>query len=188
MTIAVTRSSRPRPRDEHDWLDTLEDDAADQAQLDPSLFRQSVALFTTGIVVVTCVDEGGKVHGVTVNSFTSVSLEPPTVLVSLKPGKANGLITTQGCYGASILHAAQQPYSAHFSGRPQASLQPEFQVRDRVPTLRDCLAWFECAVLEKVQVHDHTLFVAEVRACGNQDGTPLTFYASRYHLASIKAE
>ncbi|MBI2803070.1 MAG: flavin reductase family protein [Gammaproteobacteria bacterium] len=156
----------------------------DETPLDSALFRQSVSLFTTGIVVVTCEDDG-KVHGMTVNSFTSVSLAPPTVLISVKAGKTNRLITRNGRYGACILSETQLPYSAHFSGRPQESLRPEFVVRDRVPTLQSCLAWFECAVLEKVEVHDHSLFVAQVTACGNEDGTPLMFYASRYHRRAI---
>ena len=139
----------------------------------------------TGIVVLTCEDEEGNVHGATVNSFTSVSLQPPTVLVSLKPGKTHRIISRTGRYGACILNEAQQNFSAHFSGRPQEAVRPDFQVRDRLPTLRHCLAWFECVVVQKVQVHDHTLFVAEVTACGNHDGTPLMFFGSRYHRPAI---
>lgn len=121
-------------------MDSLVDGRADETPLDPLQFRKSVSLFTTGIVVLTCEDDDGKVHGMTVNSFTSVSLDPPTVLVSLKPGKAHRLIGRNSRYGACILNEEQQLYSTHFSGRPQASLQPEFVVRDRVPTLRNCLA------------------------------------------------
>lgn len=180
------RSTPPGPAQEQDWLDSLEtDDLPANAALDPLRFRKSVSLFATGIVVLTCEDDDGKVHGMTVNSFTSVSLDPPTVLVSLKPGKANRLIARNGRYGACILNEEQQHFSAHFSGRPQETVQPDFIVRDRVPTLRNCLAWFECAIIERVQVHDHTLFVAEVTACGNEDGTPLMFFASRYHRPAM---
>lgn len=155
--------------------------------VDPDEFRRSVSLFATGIVVLSCSDEEGQVHGITVNSFTSVSLDPPTVLVSLRAGKSHRLISRHGHYGASILHAGQQPFSAHFSGRPQDALQPDFTVRHRLPTLRNCLAWFECETVEKVQIHDHTLFVAQVMACGSEGGAPLMYYGSRYHQAAIAA-
>ena len=75
--------------------------------VDGTLFRKSVSLFATGIVVLTCEDNDGNVHGMTVNSFTSVNLDPPTVLVSLKPGKAHRLISRNGRYGA--LHPERGP-------------------------------------------------------------------------------
>ncbi len=56
-----------------------------------------------------------------------------------------------------------------------------------MPTLRNCLAWFECEIVEKVQIHDHTLFVAQVTACGSEEGTPLMFFGSRYHRTAIAA-
>jgi flavin reductase (DIM6/NTAB) family NADH-FMN oxidoreductase RutF len=164
-----------------DWLEP-----ADDASSDPMSFRQSVSRFATGIVVLTCEDDDGSVHGATVNSFTSVSLLPPTVLVSLKPGRAHRLISRTGRYGASILGESQQRFSTHFSGRPEATLSPAFITRDRLPTLRTCLAWFECAVIERIQVHDHTLFIGEVTACGKEDGDPLIFYGSRYVRAQLE--
>jgi styrene monooxygenase reductase component len=51
----------------------------------------------------------------------------------------------------------------------------------RVPVLRAALAWFECEVFQRVEVHDHTLFIARVAACEGTSGAPLLFYASRYH-------
>lgn len=156
-------------------------------RVDPDSFRKSVSMFATGIVILTCEDNDGQVHGMTVNSFTSVSLDPPTVLVSLRAGKAHRLISRNGRYGACILHDDQQSFSTHFSGRPQEALQPDFTVRYGLPTLSKCLAWFECETVEKVQIHDHTLFVAQVMACGSEGGAPLMFYGSRYHRAAIAA-
>lgn len=149
--------------------------------VDPMQFRKTVSQFATGIAIITCEDEDGQPHGMTINSFTSISLDPPTVLISLKPGKAHRLITRSGRFGASLLNEGQQGYSAHFSGKPQEAFTPDFIVRHRVPTLRQCLAWFECEIVEKVQVHDHTLFLARVLQCDAIEGAPLMFYASRYH-------
>jgi styrene monooxygenase reductase component len=151
-------------------------------------FRKTVSLFATGIAVITCDDDdGGQVHGMTLNSFTSISLDPPTVLISVKPGKAHRLISRSGRYGASILDQTQQNYSAHFSGRPQEAFTPDFVVRDRVPTLSRCLAWFECEIAERIQVNDHTLFIGRVTACGGVDGSPLMFFASKYHRPAVAA-
>ena len=184
--IVVARRRPPVPPEDPSWLEPLDAVAGPEPSLDCTDFRKAVSLFATGIVVLTCEDEDGRIHGVTVNSFTSVSLSPPTVLVSLKPGKAHRLISRSGRYGACVLNEAQQHFSTHFAGKPQDELQPDFVTRDRVPTLRNCLAWFECAVIERIQIHDHTLFVAEVTGCGTQVGTPLMFFGSRYHRPDIK--
>jgi flavin reductase (DIM6/NTAB) family NADH-FMN oxidoreductase RutF len=56
-------------------------------------------------------------------------------------------------------------------------------MKSQVPVLRDTLAWFECEVDSVLQVHDHTLFVARVVDCDHASGSPLMFYASRYHRA-----
>lgn len=145
-------------------------------------FRHSVSRFATGIAVVSCLDEAESPHGMTVNSFTSVSLEPATVLVSLRPGRTHALIRRRGWYGVSVLGGDQERWSRHFSGRPEPDLSVAWSMKSQVCVLRDALAWFECRVVGMMQVHDHTLFVAQVADCGHVDeGRPLMFYASRYH-------
>ncbi|WP_439519821.1 styrene monooxygenase NADH-dependent flavin reductase subunit StyB [Hydrogenophaga sp.] len=151
--------------------------------VDSLRFRSSVSRFATGIAIVSCLDEQGQPQGMTVSSFTSISLEPPTVLVSLRPGRTHARICQQGRYGVSILGAEQEAWSQHFSGHPQTETAPAWETAARVPVLRDALAWFECQVDELLQVHDHTLFVARVTACGHASGAPLMFFASSYHRA-----
>ncbi|MFD2272597.1 styrene monooxygenase NADH-dependent flavin reductase subunit StyB [Undibacterium arcticum] len=141
-------------------------------------------IFPTGIAIVASEDDEGGIHGMTVSSFTSISLEPPTVMVSLKAGKMHQLISRQGGYGVSILREDQQSYSVHFGGRPHTLLEPDFVVRERVPTVRDSLAWFECEIIERIQVQDHTLFIAQVVACGHHEGSPLIFFCKPLPPAS----
>lgn len=155
--------------------------------LDSQHFRQHVGLFATGVAVISCTDPEVSytdldytVHGATVNSFTSVSLRPPTVMVSLSAGRAHQFITGNGHFGASILTDAQQSCSDYFAGRPGTQTPPEFTIRHRVPTLVDCLAWFECQVIERFAIHDHTLFIARVFSCGANGGSPLLFFGSSY--------
>lgn len=144
-------------------------------------FRQSVSQFATGIAIVACLDDDDQPQGMTINSFTSVSLDPPSVLVSLKPGRTHRLVRRRGCYGVSVLAGHQQLWSQHFSGQPQPDLPVAWERRAGVPVLAGALAWFACEVDSLLQVHDHTLFVARVVDCGHVGGEPLMFFASRYH-------
>ena len=153
---------------------------SDAATVDRLRFRQSVSRFATGIAIVACLDDEDQPQGMTINSFTSVSLNPPSVLVSLKPGRTHRLVRRRGCYGVSVLADHQQPWSQHFSGQPQAGLEVAWQRRAGVPVLQDALAWFACEVDSVLQVHDHTLFVARVVDCGHAGGEPLVFFASNY--------
>ncbi len=148
-------------------------------------FRKAVSQFATGIAIVTVEAEmPDEVHGMTINSFTSISLDPPTVLISLKPGRTNQLVSQRRRFGVSILHDDQAEYSALFSGRQDVNCRPEFVIPSQAPVLGSALAWFECELQHQVQIHDHTLFIAEVTACGSVDGAPLLFFASRYHRHS----
>jgi styrene monooxygenase reductase component len=106
-------------------------------------------------------------------------------MVSLKPGRTHALISRAGWYGLSILGDEQERVSRHYGGQPQPALAPEFSFRHIVPTLRDCLAWFECQISDRVQVHDHTLFIAQVVNCGHREASPLMFFASRYHCPAL---
>lgn len=160
------------------------EEVAEIARMD---FRKSVALFATGIAVVTMKDEEG-VHGVTVNSFTSISLDPPTVMISLRPGHAHDLVSRTGVYGVSVLTDCQQSHSMYFTGKRDGDCTPEFEDGTIVPTLRGSLARFECQVTEQIKVHDHTLFLARVEHCASEDGSPLMFFASKYHQPVLHVE
>ncbi|MBO6812082.1 flavin reductase [Marinobacter flavimaris] len=154
-------------------------------ELDGQSFRQAVSLFATGIGVISSEDSHGDIHGATVNSFTSISLEPPTIMVSLKPGKMHGMLTERGSFGVSILGENHKDYSAYYSRRDLNGMPaPEFTKRQALKTLTDAIAWFECEVVKTVDVNDHTLFIARVTACGKSDTdsqAPLLFFASKYH-------
>ena len=156
--------------------------AADCA--DPALYRRSVARFATGVAVIGCFDDLDHPHGMTVSSFTSISLEPPTVLVSLKPGRMHATVLRRGAYGVSVLAAGHERWSQHFGGKPQPGLRPDWRIAGRVPVLTDALAWFECEVTSVVVVGDHTLFVARVTSCGGGDGQPLLVFASDYRCVA----
>lgn len=143
-------------------------------------YRKAISLFPTGVAVVSAEDGVGGVHGMTVSSFTSISLDPPTVMISLKAGRMHQLVNNSGVYGVSILQSYQSHYSAHFGGKPNPEVSPCFVTRDHIPTLEDSLGWFECRVIERIQIKDHTLFIAQISAFGHGMGAPLIYYASRF--------
>ena len=152
---------------------------------DALCFRQSIALFATGIAVISTEAEDGQVHGMTVNSFTSISLDPPTVMISLKEGRMLDLIKRNKRYGVSILTKQQQSASAYFSKRISEDRSlPTFTVHNEMPVLDGALAWFECEVENTFVVHDHSLVISRVTGCGlagHETLQPLLFFASRYH-------
>lgn len=162
-------------------MSTADAAPVDTGGVDPTHFRKTVGNFATGVAVVSCMDEGDPApHGMTISSFTSISLTPPTVLISIKPGRMHRLISKEGWFGVSVLGEAQKSHSQFFAG-DRGPETPAFATRNRIPTLKDCLAWFECEVTSRIQVHDHTLFVAKVMYCDVVGGPPLLFFSSRYN-------
>jgi flavin reductase len=146
------------------------------------IFRQAAARFATGVAVLTAFDSHREVCGMTVNSFVTVSLSPPTVLVSVKPGRVHRAISESRRYGVNVLPEDGWPLSAHFAGRPTADANPAHELVEGLPRLIGAVAFFACEVSRSVEVSDHTLFIAEVSNCNYSQGSPLVFFSSRYHL------
>ena len=149
--------------------------------VNPAVFRQAASRFATGVAVVTALDARGEVCGMTANSFVTVSLFPPTVLVSVKPGKMHHAISAHGRYGVNVLPEGGKGLSKHFSGGPAVDTPPDCEVAAGLPRLSGCVAFFACEVIRAIDVNDHTLFIAEVSNCDYCDDLPLVFFSSRYH-------
>jgi flavin reductase (DIM6/NTAB) family NADH-FMN oxidoreductase RutF len=148
--------------------------------------RRAFGQFATGITVVG-VNNGDHLHGMTANSFTSVSLDPPLVLVNvIKGNHTHGLIEAAGRFAISVLTDKQQIWSDQFAGRfPEK--RGVFDVPHHLgqlgqPILEGALAWFECTVHAAYDGGDHTIFVGKVESFGSDPnaGEPLLFYDSRY--------
>ena len=148
--------------------------------IDARLFRSVLGQFATGITVVTCTDEQGEPHGMTANSFVSISLEPPLVLVSVDVRtRMQALLARAGRYGVSVLREDQRALSDRFAGRAG---EPDvaFGWHDGVPVLDGALATLVCRVRAAHDAGDHCLHVGEVECCERRDGAPLLFHAGRY--------
>jgi flavin reductase len=151
---------------------------------DPVAFRQALSRFPTGVTVITSVSAGGDVCGMTANSFTSVSLDPPTILVSLMQGRTLSAITESGCFVVNVLGQDAGNISAHFAGKPMANWKPTYAHDGTFAALKDAIAVFFCRVVQAHPVNDHTLLIARVEVCRACDSNPLVFFASQYRRLS----
>lgn len=162
--------------------------AAGQA-FDTRQFRQALGAFATGVTIVTTRDRDGNDVGLTVNSFNSVSLEPPLVLWSLARSSAQLLtaFTEAEYFTVHILAADQEALSNLFASRGVdkfAGLDVQRGVGD-VPLLAGCTARFQCRTAHRYAGGDHEIFLGEVVAFENTECAPLLFHAGRY--ASLAA-
>lgn len=142
--------------------------------------RDALGSFATGIIVVTASYEGSQ-HGMTANSFTSVSLEPPLVLVCIDNNARMAHLLERGMeFGLSILSVSQERISRHFAGRPQDGLAIDFAWRAGIPLIAGAHAHFRCQLADSHVVGDHTIFIAEVRELERYDAAPLVFHRGQY--------
>ena len=137
--------------------------------------------FATGVTIVTAHD-GVETRGMTANAFMSGSLDPLLCVVSVaRRANMHSHLERAGAFGVSILSSEQQPLASHFGGRPVANLVVDFAPVGGIPTLPGAVAWLTAETVATYPCGDHTLFVARVTDCDHASGSPLMFYASRYH-------
>jgi len=155
--------------------------------LTPQQFRRVVGHFATGITVITVEREPGLVHGMTANSFTSVSLDPLLILICVDHNaRLLSFLKTQGRFGVNILRDTQQATSEHFAKPLQdpaatESLGIRFRWTDSgIPLLEEALAHLACNVIAEHPAGDHTLFLAEVEFMDGGEGTPLLYHMGQY--------
>lgn len=143
--------------------------------------------FATGVTVVTTADDDDHPHYMTANSFTSVCLEPPLVLVCVAhQTHTYGYIERTGRYGVNILRQEQLELGAHFAKRPEdrsAGVKYSYTMTgEGVPILDDALVFFRCKVIGSHVYGDHTIYLGEVEEVQrNESGPPLMFFRSRWY-------
>lgn len=143
-------------------------------------FRNTLGRFATGVTVITALDNG-KPHCMTANAFTSVSLDPPLVLVSLdNRSRMHRIVATARRYGVSVLAEDQRSLSDHFAGRPTEDLDVRFTSRAGTVLLDGALAYFTVKVVDVHPAGDHTLYLGMVEYFECRNDKPLLFYAGEY--------
>jgi flavin reductase (DIM6/NTAB) family NADH-FMN oxidoreductase RutF len=153
---------------------------------DPEKLREAMRLWATGVTVVTSLHDG-VAHGMTVSSFTSVSLTPPQVLISLAQNtRTHALTKNSRAFGVTVLAADQQDISDRFAGRIAdeadrlAGLET-FTLVSGVPMLKGGIAHFDCRVIATFTSGTHTIFIGEVFAAqGDFHTQPLLYFNRGY--------
>jgi flavin reductase (DIM6/NTAB) family NADH-FMN oxidoreductase RutF len=152
----------------------------------PEELRKAMRNWTTGITIVTASHEGVQ-HGMTVSSFTSLSLDPPLLSVSLYyTSRTYALVNAAGKFGITILAADQEEISNRFAGRiPDTEerftgLETETLASD-IPFIKGGLSFFECKVVQSLPTGTNNLFIGEIVAArAIEDGDPLLYFNQKY--------
>ncbi len=149
----------------------------------PSEFRVACSRFATGVAIVSVRAIDGSPHGLTVNSFTSVSCDPPLILVCID-ARCTVLphFRVGGHFGVNVLSEHQRAHSVRFS----ECMDARFEGVDwtsgvtGAPLIHGCLAWFECRVERMIEAGDHAIVLGAVGRAEAFEGRPLIYHNSRY--------
>ena len=154
--------------------------------IDTMEFRRALGHFATGVTVVSyAAEDADEFRGTTVNSFTSVSLEPPLVLVSLgRQTRCAAALHLGSPFAVNVLHRGQRELAVHFAGRPQPGTRVEWQLRAGVPHLAECGAHFRCVAQDIYDAGDHVLVVGLVEEFQAYGHAPLLFYRGAFEQLS----
>ncbi len=151
-------------------------------------FRTAMSKFATGVTVVTTLDPEGVPHAMTANAFTSVCLDPPTLLVCVAHNTITyGYVEAQQRIGVNVLREEQEELGQYFARRPeQREGDPDYSytIGDHgVPALDGSMVFFNCDIVGAHVYGDHTIYVGEVKAMvrNDQDANPLMFFDSHWY-------
>jgi len=151
---------------------------------DPRTLRDALGCFATGVTVVTCLNCDDQPAGLTVNSFTSVSMDPPLLLVCLAKRAASATALTEASHFAiNVLQTGQQPASIRFSTRDEDRFgtTPWSCGEAGAPILADSLGVFECERFAVYDGGDHHILVGKVvKASFDASLDPLLYFRGRY--------
>ena len=156
---------------------------------DPRTLRDALGCFATGVTVVTCFDGDGEPVGLTANSFTSLSLDPPLLLVCVAKAAASAVpLSSATNFAVNVLQTGQQPASITFSTRVEDRFGcTEWSVGEHgAPVLMQSLSVFEC---RRHAIHDggdHFILVGEVVKASFESGLdPLLYFRGRYRRLHV---
>ena len=154
-----------------------------EQSIDNDAFKRALRHWASGVTVVTAA-AAGEVHGMTVSAFSSVSADPPLVLVCAnRSSKTNDFIRAGRAFAVNILEASQANVSTRFA---MAEAETRFQETDwspgvsGLPLIQGALAHMECEVQSSHEAGSHTVFIGLVKRCTVFSGEPLCYYNGGY--------
>lgn len=157
-------------------------------RFEPRVLRNAFGAFMTGVTVVTTMDADGKPVGFTANSFTSVSIDPPLLLVCLARSSRNyETLTTGRGFAVNILSEEQKDISNRFA-RPSEDRFADISWQPGPfgsPVLGDVAAWFDCSRFNVVDTGDHVILIGEVEAFESTERAGLGYARGGYFTPSL---
>lgn len=162
---------------------TAEKSSRAKGGADAAEFRRVCGAFATGVAVATVTGRDGKPHGLTVNSFTSVSLDPPLVLVCVGHKAAtHGPFSTAASFAVNFLEEGQRELSERFASSHPSRFEGVAWSAGRTgaPVLEEALGVLECEAWRKMDAGDHTIFVGHVKSAWAREGRPLVYFGGKY--------
>lgn len=144
--------------------------------------RRIMGHFATGVTVVTAYQDG-EIYGMTANAVTSLSLNPPLILVAVdRTAAMHASLTASGCFALNILTQEQEHLSRRFAQRGPKDIDDLKWIKatSGAPILADALAWVDCRLAEILPGGDHSIFLGEILAGDSRGGAPLLYFCGKY--------
>jgi flavin reductase (DIM6/NTAB) family NADH-FMN oxidoreductase RutF len=162
--------------------------AAVEAGFSSADFRKALGAFATGVTVITTRGEGDLAYGMTANAFSSLSLDPPLVLVCVISGTQGAEeIERNSAFAVNILASHQEPLSRYFAwrDRPRGAAAfseiPHHTAVTGCPLVKGAAAYLDCRLADKHEAGDHVIYIGEVLGLGVEPGAkPLLFHGGSY--------
>lgn len=155
--------------------------------IDRNELRRVMGHFATGVTVITTISKDGRAFGLTANAFTSVSLDPPLLLISVdKKAESYACFEQSGVFTVNILSDDQETLSRKFavSGGNKFEGVAYHTGANGVPILEGTVAYVECKLFATYDGGDHTLYLGEIEQAETREGKPLLFYRGGYRALS----
>ncbi len=146
-------------------------------------YRSALGSFATGVTIVTTLDSNGNGHGLTVNSFTSVSLEPPLVLWCLgNKSDSFDLFSKCEAYAINILADSQGEMAMRFAGKgdQKLALGEYAALETGCPVLPDTIAAFDTKVVQRLEAGDHLILIGQTVAYQSHEGQGLAYFRGQF--------
>lgn len=157
--------------------------------MDSNLLRAVGGAFVSGVTVITTQSNAGAIYGMTANSFTSLSFDPPLVLFAVnKSATIFEFLDLGANFGISILAAQQKAISQHFAGQGALNLEHVFQFIHDVPVIKGALAWYMTEIVELIPAGTHNIVICKVLDLFRNKGLqPLVYFSGQYRkLSQVK--
>lgn len=154
-------------------------------------YRSALGSFATGVTIVTTLDSNGNGHGLTVNSFASVSLDPPLVLWCLgNKSDSYDLFSKCDAYAINILADSQGDMAMRFAGKGDQKLAVgEYSgLETGSPVLANTIAAFDTKVVQRIEAGDHVILIGQTMAYQRHEGQGLAYFRGQFGSTSALAK